>query len=90
MVLILFVIVLLLLEVGLFVKVFSFNKRLEQIEVDLLKVKQVGNVVTFLQRELEILKSRASPGTAESPQPVRISSVQAEKPALVAPPLFQS
>ena len=86
MVLILFVIVLLLLEVGLFVKVFSFNKRLEQIEVDLLKVKQVGNVVTSLQRELEILKSRASPGTAESPQPVRIPSVQAEKLALVAPP----
>jgi uncharacterized membrane protein len=79
MVLTLFVIVLLLLVVGLFVKVFSFKARLEQIEFDLRKVKQLDSLFASLQREIEILKSRGSP------EPVRIPAVPTQEPAPVAP-----
>ena len=80
------VVVLLVLVVFLSMKVFSLTNQLGRIEFDLLKVKQLGSLLASLERELEILKSRASPGTAESPEPVRIPAVEAKKPTTVVPP----
>ncbi len=82
----LIVIILLALLVGLFVKFFSFSARLDQIEFDLRKVKQLSNILTSLQHELEMLKSRAAPGAGESPEPARIPAAQAETQAPIAPP----
>ena len=82
----LIVIILLALLVGLFVKYFSFSARLDQIEFDLRKVKQLGNLLDSLQREVEILKSRSSPGKEELSKPIRIPAAQAETQTPIAPP----
>jgi uncharacterized membrane protein len=84
MAIVLLVIILLAVLVGLFVKVFSFNERLNQIEFDLRRVKQLGNLVDSLQREVAILKSHESLDKQESREPVK-TPTQAEKPAPVAP-----
>ncbi|MCX6143302.1 MAG: DUF2339 domain-containing protein [Ignavibacteriales bacterium] len=81
----LLVIILLALLVGLFVKIFSFSERLNQIEFDLRKVKQLGNLLDSLQREVEILKSRSWQDKQELRGLVKIPAEPAEKPATVAP-----
>jgi uncharacterized membrane protein len=82
----LLVIILLALLVGLFVKVFSFSERLDQIELELRKFKQFGSLLDSLQREVEILKGRESPGKREAQKPVGTPTVHAETPSPVSPP----
>jgi uncharacterized membrane protein len=82
----LFVIILLAVLAGLFVKVFSLNERLKEIEWNLRNVKQLGNLLDSLQREVEILKRRSSPGQQELKEQVKIPAPQAEVQAPVTSP----
>jgi uncharacterized membrane protein len=83
----LLVVILLALLAGLFVKVMSMSERLQQTELELLKVKQLDRLINSLQREIEILKSRAAPTVRESSETVEPQTIQAEIPVpAVSPP----
>lgn len=89
MALILFVTVLLAVVVGLFVKILSFNAKLYEIEFDLRKLKQLGNLLDSLQRDVEILKSRSPQGKQEIQAPTTTSAppAQPKEAAVPAPAL---
>ena len=82
----LLLIILLALLAGLFVKMLSLSERLNEIEFELRKVKQFGNLLDSLQRQLDVLKSRSSPDKQELQEPVKTPTAQREEPARSAPP----
>jgi uncharacterized membrane protein len=81
----LLVIILLVLLAGLLAKISSFRARLDEIEFELRKVKQLGNLLDSLQRQLDVLKSRSLSDKQELQEPAKTPAAQPEEQAPVTP-----